>query len=128
MKKATIICIIILSIKADLYSQTINNLLRSNDTIANSKTSFKFLEETPKDGMTTLRTMFYLYKMFVSSQDAQSCMFKPSCSEYAFHSMKKHGLVLGVIDFWDRFSRCNPFSRQNYEYDAVNNIFLDPVQ
>ncbi|NUM32202.1 MAG: membrane protein insertion efficiency factor YidD [Bacteroidetes bacterium] len=78
--------------------------------------------------MTTIRAFFYFYKSFISSQDAQSCRFSPSCSEYAFQSIKKHGLIHGLIDFWDRFSRCNPMSSENYEYDPVNNLFLDPVQ
>ncbi|MCC6721565.1 MAG: membrane protein insertion efficiency factor YidD [Bacteroidia bacterium] len=127
MKKATIVFIIILSINSETKSQCLQSLLKSNDTIAVTHNKFGFLEESPKDGMTILRTMFYIYKNFVSSQDAQKCMFSPSCSEYAFLSMKKNGIVLGLIDFWDRFSRCNPLSHENYEVDIENKQFLDPV-
>ena len=127
MKKATIIFIIILSINTKLHSQSVNSILVQKDTISEVKTSFKFLEEPAKDGMATLKTLFFIYKSFVSSQDAQKCMFKPSCSEYAFLSMKKNGLIIGLIDFWDRFSRCNPLSHENYEIDIVNKLYLDPI-
>lgn len=128
MKKATIICIIILSINHCLFSQSLNSVLVSKDTLAYTKSSFKFLDESPRDGMTTIRLMFYFYKSFISSQDVQSCRFSPSCSEYAFQSMKKHGLIHGLIDFWDRFSRCNPLSSENYKYDTEKKLFLDPVE
>jgi hypothetical protein len=39
------------------------------------------------------------------------CKFTPSCSEYGYQVIAKHGLIRGVpIGIW-RVLRCNPFSK-----------------
>jgi putative membrane protein insertion efficiency factor len=39
------------------------------------------------------------------------CRFAPSCSEYGYGCIKRHGLWKGsVLALW-RVLRCNPFSR-----------------
>ena len=35
---------------------------------------------------------------------------------------------MGVIDFFDRYTRCNPLSPENYVYDPDLSIFKDPVE
>ena len=72
--------------------------------------------------------LFIFYKEYVSSQDASSCSFTPSCSEYAIMAVKKQGLILGVINFWDRFSRCNGMSPEYYEIDENVGLLIDPVR
>lgn len=108
--------------------QSLNTALISKDTIAVSQKSFEFLQGNAKDGTATLKSLFYFYKHFISSQDAQSCRFTPSCSEFAFLSIKKHGVIVGVIDFFDRFARCNPLSAENYLYDVEKHCYIDPVE
>jgi putative membrane protein insertion efficiency factor len=73
-------------------------------------------------------TLFVLYKVFLSSQDHQSCVFTPSCSEYALQSIKKQGFIRGVIDTFDRLTRCNGFSIENYPIDPKTNLLIDPVR
>ncbi len=109
-------------------AQSLNKLLISKDTVAVSQNSFAFLKGDTKDGTATLKSLFHFYKHYISTQDGQSCGFSPSCSEFAFLSIKKHGLVIGVIDFFDRFARCNPLSHENYPYDAENKVYIDPVE
>lgn len=108
--------------------QSLNKALISKDTIAVTKKSFEFLQGNAKDGTTALKSMFYFYKHFISSQDAQACRFTPSCSEFAFLSIKKHGVVMGIIDFFDRFARCNPLSAENYAFDPDKHCYIDPVE
>jgi putative membrane protein insertion efficiency factor len=67
-----------------------------------------------------------LYKNFISSQDASTCTFTPSCSEYAILAIKKQGVIPGMINFFDRFSRCNGLSPENYSIDLKKGVLIDP--
>lgn len=127
MKPATILCMIMLW-SSFSKAQSLNKLLISKDTVAVSQNSFAFLKSDAKDGTTALKSLFHFYKHYISTQDGQSCGFSPSCSEFAFLSIKKHGVIVGVIDFFDRFARCNPLSHENYPYDAENKVYIDPVE
>jgi len=128
MKQATIICIIIFWINQSSHAQSLNSKLIEKDTNAVLKTTFTFLQGETNDGTTAIKSLFHFYKHFISSQDGQKCAFSPSCSEYAFLSIKRHGLVIGVIDFFDRFSRCNPLSKEYYTFDKDKKIYIDPVE
>ena len=72
--------------------------------------------------------LFFFYKKFISSQDASSCSFTPSCSEYAMLAIKKQGFFVGYINFWDRFSRCNGMSGEDYPFDEKKKLLIDPVK
>lgn len=38
------------------------------------------------------------------------CKFQPTCSQYAYQAIEKHGIIKGgILSFW-RILRCNPFS------------------
>jgi len=39
------------------------------------------------------------------------CKFKPTCSEYAKQSLKKHGVIFGSLKSLWRVLRCNPWSK-----------------
>ena len=73
-------------------------------------------------------SLFIFYKKHVSVLDASSCSFTPSCSEYALEAIKKQGIVIGMINFWDRFSRCNGLSPWEYPLDEKNKVLIDPVR
>ncbi len=70
--------------------------------------------------------LFLFYKNFISSQDASTCTFTPSCSEYAIMAIKNQGVILGTINFFDRFSRCNGLSPEHYHIDPEKRVFIDP--
>lgn len=80
------------------------------------------------DDISVVKGTLYFYKNFVSSQDASSCSFSPSCSEYAVLAVKKQGLIKGLINFADRFQRCNGKSPQDYEYIKEKHLLYDPVR
>ena len=43
------------------------------------------------------------------------CRFSPTCSEYAYSAIERHGLFRGtVLGIW-RIIRCNPFSRGGHD-------------
>jgi putative component of membrane protein insertase Oxa1/YidC/SpoIIIJ protein YidD len=55
------------------------------------------------------------YQTKISTQSISRCPFYISCSNYAYLSIKKHGLILGICYFIDRnFYRENISS--NYQY------------
>lgn len=72
--------------------------------------------------------LFIIYKSFFSSQDANRCVFHPSCSVYAMQSLKQHGIIPGLADAMDRLSRCNRLSPENYSYYEDTKLFSDPVK
>lgn len=72
---------------------------------------------------------FLAYKSFVSSQDNPSCVFTPSCSEYAVESFQKKGFFLGWLNTFDRLSRCHGLvGHHHYPFDAEKMRYYDPVQ
>lgn len=71
---------------------------------------------------------FIFYKKHLSSHDYGKCNFTPSCSEYALEAINKQGVVLGIINFFDRFSRCNGLNHTDYKIDSQKKILYDPVE
>jgi putative membrane protein insertion efficiency factor len=70
--------------------------------------------------------LFFVYKTFISSQDGSVCSFHPSCSEYGVISIKKFGLLEGVLNTSDRLLRCNGFSPEKYDFNLEENLLYDP--
>jgi uncharacterized protein len=72
--------------------------------------------------------IFYIYKRFISSQDGSHCTFYPSCSQYGLKTIRKNGFILGMVDAFDRLSRCNTLSPELYHKHPTINRFYDPVE
>ncbi len=66
------------------------------------------------------------YKKYISSQDGSNCNFKPSCSEYCYVSIKKKGVFWGLLNAFDRLTRCNG-NKHGYQYDPISNKLHDPI-
>jgi len=56
-----------------------------------------------------------LYQNTVSKVTPHVCRFQPTCSQYAFEAIKRHGFILGSWLATKRLTRCNPFSTGGYE-------------
>ena len=52
-----------------------------------------------------------VYQVVFSSRQGDVCNFTPSCSNYAYEAIRKHG-PLGVLMTFDRLERCNYFAWQ----------------
>lgn len=51
------------------------------------------------------------YKRLISPLLPPSCRFYPTCSDYAYEAIEKHGLLKGGrLAIW-RVLRCNPFCK-----------------
>ncbi|HDS07384.1 MAG TPA: membrane protein insertion efficiency factor YidD [Bacteroides sp.] len=67
------------------------------------------------------------YKEFLSSQDVDACVFHPSCSNYAIEAIDKRGVLTGLLDGFDRLSRCHPFvGKDDYPVITGEGKYHDP--
>lgn len=110
----------------NLIDIELKSLFNPKDTV---KTNFKKpLKNAVNEIDIFFSTGFLLYKNFISSQDKPSCIFSPSCSEYAVEAFQKKGLFVGWVKTFDRLSRCNGFANQSH-YHFINDkkLFYDPV-
>ena len=50
------------------------------------------------------------YKLVISPALPASCRFYPSCSDYAYGAIVKHGVIRGIGLATRRVLRCNPWN------------------
>ena len=55
------------------------------------------------------------YRRFVSPALPPSCRYVPTCSEYMYQAVDKHGAARGVWMGIKRISRCHPFRPGGYD-------------
>jgi putative membrane protein insertion efficiency factor len=55
------------------------------------------------------------YQLTVSRVTSPSCRFVPSCSQYTFEAVEKHGLFRGVWMGGKRLLRCHPFHSGGFD-------------
>lgn len=48
-----------------------------------------------------------------------SCKFIPTCSNYMIIALEEHGLLKGLCLGIKRLLKCNPFTKNEYQYDPV---------
>ena len=68
-----------------------------------------------------------LYQKFISSQDAPTCSFSPSCSRFGMACIQEYGVLRGVLLTADRLLRCNGSQSNLYHRDSVTGKYIDPV-
>ncbi len=72
--------------------------------------------------------LFVAYKAFLSSQDGGRCVFEPSCSVYGLRSIRKLGLIRGLLNTFDRLTRCHPqLGGDFYPIDPQTGRLYDPI-
>ena len=57
-----------------------------------------------------------IYQKFLSPLKGHgTCIYTPTCSQYAIEALKKHGIIKGgLLSIW-RILRCNPFAKGGYD-------------
>lgn len=55
------------------------------------------------------------YKAFVSPLLPPACRFSPTCSEYAYEAVARHGALRGSWLAAKRLARCHPFTRGGFD-------------
>jgi putative membrane protein insertion efficiency factor len=71
---------------------------------------------------------YRFYKKHISSQDAISCTFEPSCSTYGLHAIRHLGAFAGIGATFDRLSRCHGWNRGAYDVEVSSGLNLDPIE
>jgi putative membrane protein insertion efficiency factor len=55
------------------------------------------------------------YQKFLSPLFPPTCRFHPSCSQYGYEAIDKHGVLKGgVLAVW-RVLRCNPWGKGGFD-------------
>lgn len=55
------------------------------------------------------------YKRYISPSLPPSCRFVPTCSEYAYQAIEKHGALKGGYLALRRILKCHPFHPGGYD-------------
>jgi uncharacterized protein len=55
------------------------------------------------------------YKLAISPYLPSACRFLPTCSEYMFEAVEKHGAARGVWMGVRRLARCHPFTAGGFD-------------
>lgn len=55
------------------------------------------------------------YQKYISPLKRPSCRFYPSCSQYAYESIKKYGSIKGGYLSVRRILKCHPFNPGGYD-------------
>lgn len=56
-----------------------------------------------------------IYKSVVSPWLGNHCRYSPTCSEYAYQSIERHGVFKGLWFGTKRILRCHPFHAGGYD-------------
>jgi uncharacterized protein len=128
-----IIFIIILFLSSNLiclFGQNYNEIRQFSNLFEHEKHKDEFViaRNNTNEIQLLFSGLFLAYKHFISSQDVASCVFYPSCSVFALQAIKKQGLLPGVLNAFDRLTRCNPLSPEKYEKYQNTGLLYDPVE
>lgn len=63
----------------------------------------------------TLISLVRVYKRRVSPLLPPSCIYEPTCSEYAIEAISRYGALRGGWLTLTRIARCNPFHKGGYD-------------
>lgn len=57
-----------------------------------------------------------IYRKFLSPLKGRgTCIYTPTCSQYAIEALQKYGTIKGsLLSIW-RILRCNPFAKGGYD-------------
>jgi putative component of membrane protein insertase Oxa1/YidC/SpoIIIJ protein YidD len=92
------------------------------------KTTYSFNFESANEYEFAAKFAFTFYKKYVSSQDAISCTFEPSCSVFGLEAVQHFGFFIGGMATFDRLSRCHGWNRNYYTKDPTTGLNFDPIE
>ena len=59
--------------------------------------------------------LIHFYQRFISPLTPPSCIYTPSCSQYAYLAIGKYGALKGSWLAVRRLARCHPWGRGGYD-------------
>ena len=60
-------------------------------------------------------SMIRIYRTFFGRLIPTSCVYYPSCSQYAEDAVRAHGIMRGARLSMKRLLRCHPFNRGGFD-------------
>lgn len=63
----------------------------------------------------TLLGLVRVYQILLSPFFGGACKFYPSCSNYAFEAIERHGARRGIVLALKRLGRCRPFTKGGFD-------------
>ncbi len=130
MRFLLIIFTIILFLFSDIIAQNKSEVLGYKELFKPTKRIEGYLyAKKPNNELEFVLSAFFLfYKRNISSQDAVSCSFYPSCSVFAFQAFHKFGVFKGSLMTFDRLTRCNALSPEKYKVHIETKLLYDPPE
>lgn len=55
------------------------------------------------------------YQRYISPALGNNCIYQPTCSQYTYEAIEKHGVARGSWLGLKRISRCHPFHQGGYD-------------
>lgn len=55
------------------------------------------------------------YRRFISPMTKASCIYTPTCSQYAIEAIEKYGVIKGGFMATKRILKCHPFHKGGYD-------------
>lgn len=74
--------------------------------------SLKFLLRLPR---LVLRLLVRIYQICISPLLPKSCIYTPTCSQYAIEALEKYGAIKGSWLAIKRILRCHPWHEGGYD-------------
>lgn len=65
----------------------------------------------------------FVYQKVISPAFPRRCKYEPTCSRYAFESIRAYGVLRGVVLASWRVLRCNPWSDGGYDPVQAQRVF-----
>lgn len=62
-----------------------------------------------------LLKLIRFYQRFLSPLTPPSCIYEPTCSNYAYQAIGKYGVLKGGLLAVRRILRCHPWGRGGYD-------------
>lgn len=80
----------------------------------------KFVWDIPKNIVLLIIKIYqklfsFDHSFWARPEKVRMCIHYPSCSEYTYEAIEKHGLAKGGVMGTARIIRCNPFSKGGYD-------------
>lgn len=122
-----IILVLVFSLQTRGQSVQEFEFIKTHVLVEKEKTSYAFNFRAKNEIQFLSHFAFTFYKKYVSSQDAISFTFQPSCSIYGLHAFEHHGLLIGSMATFDRLARCHGWNRGLYPIDPKTGLNIDPV-
>tara|TARA_B100001741_G_C15960068_1_gene328534 strand:- start:58 stop:267 length:210 start_codon:yes stop_codon:yes gene_type:complete len=59
--------------------------------------------------------LIQIYQVTISPLIGANCRYSPTCSNYCIQSLKKHGLLKGLVISFKRICSCHPWGGSGYD-------------